>query len=253
MSNLKYKYLNKCSGKTWIIGDVHGYANTLKTLIGKIALEKSDRLILLGDLVDRGPNSKGVFDFIIELRASGYDIECIMGNHDYMMLNAQEEEIGNGKSFLRFLKKDVARKNWFNMGGNTTMKSFGAKRMLDVDTEYYDFIQGMSHYLEDDEYLYVHAGFDFEGSEPFEDIQSMMWIRDFKVSAELTKGKKVVHGHTPVDIDFIKDVIENPDRDHFIALDNGVYLKNLRGKGRLLAFETGSKTLIEQVVQDTDY
>lgn len=253
MSELKYKQLGKCAGKTWVIGDVHGYANTLRTLIGKIELQKEDRLILLGDLIDRGPDSKGVIDVVLELRSSGYDVECIMGNHDYMMLNAQEEELGNGKSFLRFLKKDVVRKNWFNMGGDSTMKSFAAKRMIEVDTSYYDFIEGMYHYLEDDKYFYVHAGFDFENSEPFEDVQSMMWIRDFKVNTNLTKGKKVIHGHTPVDIDFIKDVIDNPDRDHFIALDNGVYLKNLRGKGRLLAFEAGGQTLVEQTVQDTEY
>lgn len=253
MEQVKFEKLPQKQGKTWVIGDVHGYANTLRALLEKIELGKEDRLILLGDLVDRGPDSKGVFDTLIDLKKAGHDVCCLMGNHEQMMLRSYQEELDNGTGFLRFLKRDVTRKNWLNMGGDATMKSFGAKRMLDIDPLYYDFIGEMMHYVEDPKYFYAHAGFDFESGNPFSDLQSMLWIRDFKVIPELTHQKKVVHGHTPVDIDFIRDVIKHPERDYFIALDNGVYLRELRGKGRLLAFETGSGTLIEQKAQDTLY
>lgn len=250
---VQFEKLPSCSGKTWVIGDVHGYVNTLRTLLDKLELNSDDRIIMLGDLIDRGPDSKGVLDVILDLKAAGHEVKCLMGNHEQMMLKSYKEELDNGKGFLRFLKKDTTRKSWLNMGGDTTMKSFGAKRMLDIDPMYFDFIESMSHYLEDPKYFYAHAGFNFESEDPFTDVQSMLWIRDFKVDTKVTGNKKVVHGHTPIDIDFIKDVILHPERDHFIALDNGVYLRGFRGKGRLLAFETGSNELIEQKAQDTDY
>lgn len=249
MSEVKHKYLEPNAGKTWAIGDVHGYVNTLKTVIQKIELKQDDRIILLGDLVDRGPDVKGVFDFILELRNKGLDVVCIRGNHDDLMYKSFVEEQEN-MGFLRFIKRDAIKKNWLNMGGDATMKSFGARKMIDIDPKYFDFIESMYHYVEDDEFLYVHAGFDFKKEDPFSDMQAMMWIRDFQVDYYKTNNRKVIHGHTPLSLDFIQDVIANPRRDRFVALDNGVMMENMPNKGNLLAFETKSKTLMVQSRQD---
>jgi len=249
MEALRYKKLTPNNGKTWAIGDIHGYARTFETVMLKIKPQPGDRVILLGDLVDRGPDVKGVFDSILNYQAKGIEIFCIRGNHDDLMYKSMLEE-QESQGFLRFIKRDYTKKSWLNMGGDTTMKSFGARKMIDIDTKYYEFIESMYHYLEDENHFYVHAGFDFSKEKPFEDIQAMMWIRDFKANKELIQGKKIVHGHTPLDLEFIKSVIENPDRDDFIALDNGISITNVVGKGALLAFETKSKTLLVQANQD---
>ncbi|MFY0675386.1 MAG: serine/threonine protein phosphatase [Bacteroidia bacterium] len=249
MSEVKHKLLVPNSGKTWAIGDVHGYVNTLKTLVQKLNLQAEDRIVLLGDLVDRGPDVKGVFDFVIELQRQGLDIICIRGNHDDLMLKSHLEE-QNNSGFMRFMKRDAIKKSWLNMGGEATMKSFNARKMVEVDPKYFEFIESMYHYVEDEEFLYVHAGFDFSKENPFTDAQSMMWIRDFKVDFDKTNDRKVVHGHTPLSLDFIQDVVANPDRDKFVALDNGIMIENMPNKGNLLAFETKSKTLLVQSRQD---
>ncbi len=249
MSEVKFKKLDPIEGKTWVIGDVHGYVNTLKTVLQKLKLTTIDRVIFLGDLVDRGPDVKGVFDSIIDLEKKGIEVLCIKGNHEDMMQKSYIEEQGQ-TGFLKFIKRDQIKRSWLNMGGDSTMKSFNAKKMVDIDPTYFDFIENMYHYLFDENYYYVHAGFDFKKPEPFADVQSMMWIRDFAVDINITEGRKVVHGHTPLDIDFIKDVIDNPKRDHFIALDNGVSIDNMPNKGKLLAFETNSHQLLVQSKQD---
>ncbi|MGB0428882.1 MAG: metallophosphoesterase, partial [Bacteroidia bacterium] len=177
------------------------------------------------------------------------DVVCVRGNHDDLMLKSYYEEQDH-QGFLKFIKRDAIKKSWLNMGGDATMKSFNARKMIDIDPLYFEFIENMYHYVEDDEYMYVHAGFDFNKPNPFNDVQSMMWIRDFEVDFSKTKNRKVVHGHTPLSLDFIEDVIANPSRDKFIALDNGIMLEKTANKGNLLAFETKSKQLLVQPRQD---
>lgn len=249
MDTVKYLHLEPNSGKTWVIGDIHGYVNTFKTILLKIKPQPGDRVILLGDLVDRGPDSKGVFDTILDQQEKGLDLLCIRGNHDDLMLKSYVEEQEN-QGLFKFIKRDYTKRSWFNMGGDSTMKSFNARKMVDIDPKYYELIDNMYHYLEDENHFYVHAGFDFSKEKPFEDIQAMMWIRDFNAKNDIVKGKKIVHGHTPLDLEFIQEVIENPTIHDFIALDNGVSITNVYGKGNLLAYETKSKTLLVQAKQD---
>ena len=67
---------------TYAFGDVHGYRRTLCALLAKLGLVSGDRLIFVGDYVDRGPDSTGVIDEIIGLERSGYDVVKLRGNHD---------------------------------------------------------------------------------------------------------------------------------------------------------------------------
>ncbi len=64
------------------IGDIHGCNKTFKALLDQINLSKDDELTLLGDYIDRGPDSKGVIDTIINLQSSGYQVRALRGNHD---------------------------------------------------------------------------------------------------------------------------------------------------------------------------
>ena len=73
--------------RTLAIGDVHGCLTALDTLLGFVELRPTDQLIFLGDYVDRGPDSKGVLDRLIELRRL-HEVVFLRGNHEVMMANA---------------------------------------------------------------------------------------------------------------------------------------------------------------------
>ena len=74
--------------KIFVVGDVHGCLEMLKRLIDKIEWNPAnDRLIFIGDYIDRGKNSKGVIDFILKLKENSTLIQCLIGNHEQMFLD----------------------------------------------------------------------------------------------------------------------------------------------------------------------
>ena len=75
------------------IGDIHGCFDSLKELIeSNIKLDKNEKLILLGDYIDRGNKSKKVVDYIINLQEKDYDITPLIGNHELLLLETIEDE-----------------------------------------------------------------------------------------------------------------------------------------------------------------
>ena len=81
------------NNRLFAIGDIHGCFDSLKELIEhKIHLQKNDKLILLGDYIDRGDKSKEVIDFIIKLQEDGYDLVPLLGNHESMLLNVHKNK-----------------------------------------------------------------------------------------------------------------------------------------------------------------
>jgi serine/threonine protein phosphatase 1 len=75
--------------RRFAVGDIHGCSKTLKKMMEDVLLlEHEDMLFLMGDYIDRGPDSKGVLDYILQLLESGYDIRPLLGNHEEMMLIA---------------------------------------------------------------------------------------------------------------------------------------------------------------------
>jgi serine/threonine protein phosphatase 1 len=223
----------------WVIPDVHGHIITLKSMVeDRIALSKDDSLYFLGDYIDRGPDSRGVIDYIINLQDSGYDVNCIRGNHEDYCIRAWEDDQ------KRFLFRSPIEKDWRKNGGNRTLESFGAKRPRDISKFYIDWIKNTKHFIELEDYILVHAGLNFKIDNPFEDTRSMMWIRDFRVDKNKIAGKKVIHGHVPVEMTLI-DLFRNNNYD-FISLDNGIYYTNKDGFGNLLAFNLDTKEIIIQ-------
>ncbi len=227
----------------WVIPDVHGNLITLKYLIeNRIALSKSDELYFLGDYIDRGPDSKGVIDFIMSLQNSGYNVKCIRGNHEDYCIRAWESDQ------KRFLFRSKVEKDWRKNGATRTLQSFGAKRPRDINKFYIDWMKKTEHYIELDEFVLVHAGLNFEISNPFEDKTSMMWLRDFKVDKNKIGGKRVIHGHIPVEISLI-DLFKNNNYD-FLPLDNGIYYRNKEGFGNLLAYNMDTDEIVIQPNMD---
>ena len=77
----------------WVIPDIHGHLNTLKSLIEtRINLSRLDSVYFLGDYIDRGPDSKGVLDYIMNLQKENYDIHCLKGNHEDICVKSWEAD-----------------------------------------------------------------------------------------------------------------------------------------------------------------
>ena len=95
--------------RTLVIGDIHGCWRALQALLAAVDLRPDDRIITLGDYVDRGPNSRGVVERLIELHARG-NLIPLRGNHDEMMLEARRSGEPLGQSKLRSLPPASSKK-----------------------------------------------------------------------------------------------------------------------------------------------
>src|SRR5665647_1311876 len=99
--------------RTWVIPDVHGCLLTLRMLVEDlIELRKDDSLIFLGDIIDRGPSSKGVIDYIIKLKDGGINVKVLKGNHEEYMAKVFRNEQSK-KGIRRMLGlKSANFKDW---------------------------------------------------------------------------------------------------------------------------------------------
>ena len=231
----------------WIIPDIHGCPQTLQALFeNMLKITKHDQLYLLGDYIDRGPDSKGVIDYLMHLQKEEYNVHCIKGNHEDMCVKAYEAD----KKKKLFGSKHIEQKEWEAVGAKETLQSFGVKHPREIPIEYIEWMKECMPYVELEEYILVHAGLNFNIDNPFEDEHSMMWTRRFKVNYNKSHGKKIIHGHIPVDYSFMNLVIEQNENYDFIALDNGVFVTDKPGLGNLTAFNPDTKQLVAQSNMD---
>jgi serine/threonine protein phosphatase 1 len=215
----------------YIITDIHGCNKTFQKLVKDvIPLTGDDQLYLLGDFVDRGPDSKGVLDFIMDLMVK-YHVRVIRGNHDQIMLDSRHD--------LELFNSWVS-----SSGGDTTMESFHTKGVESIPDVYFDLINDMEYYIELEDAFLVHAGFDFTKAEPFSDFYSMMYIRDFPIDNNIVKYKKIIHGHTPVPLSRIEQGIESGFQE--INIDNGCVFGSAYEYGSLVALELNEMRLFVQ-------
>lgn len=226
--------------RDWVIPDIHGCVKTVKALIEtKVKPEPGDTLYFLGDYIDRGPDSKGVIDYLMFLDTQDYNCYFLKGNHEDFCTQVYEEAKSGKSSWLR---KSALLSRWKHFGGKETLKSFGVKRMSQFPEKYYNWMKSLTYYLELDNFFLVHAGFDFTKETIFEDTEAMMWTMRFEVVPEKVNHKKVIYGHLPFTLDHIQYCIEKY-RYNRIPLDNGVYRKGEAGFGNLLALELNSRTV----------
>ncbi len=210
------------------IGDIHGCYEQLYLLITEIIdLKKDDKLVMLGDYIDRGPDSKGVLDLIMDLVSENFDIIPLMGNHEDMMLNAPGSAINNY--------------NWMMNGGGETLQSFDVLSASEIDGRYMDFLSAMSRYHIRGDFIFVHGGFNDELDDPFSDEYSMLWERRFEYTSPVFRDKVIVHGHRPHPLDELQKQIEGSPS--VINLDTGCVYGKERGLGDLTAIDLLSMKL----------
>lgn len=231
--------------KQWIIPDIHGCLQTLKRLIEKqIQPGKEDELYFLGDYIDRGPDSKGVIDYLMQIEKDGYQVQFLKGNHEEYFLKALEHAPSRHK-FIKISRKNRFKDVWLAHGGDAFMKSFGTDKLKEIPTLYVDWMKNLKNYIILKKHILVHAGLNFNIENPFEDLSDMLWIREFEIDSEKIDYRLIIHGHVPVHIDFIKLCIKK-ENAQFIDLDNGVFMNDKEGFGSLTAYELESKTLLTQ-------
>ena len=214
--------------RRWVVGDVHGCLKTMTSLIEeKIQLTTDDKIYFVGDYIDRGPDSKGVIDYIMMMRLRGYDVVALKGNHEDMMLGAYSD-----RSLIQ---------QWFYNGGLSTLNSFGLQEVRAVPGQYLSFLDSLEHYVELEDFVIVHAGFNFKIDNPFEDKHAMLWIRNETIDISKIGNKRIIHGHTPISVDKVKAEIDT--NNDTIDLDSGCVYHGVEGLGNLCALELNSMHL----------
>ena len=169
-------------GRLIAIGDIHGYASSLEVLINKIDPGPHDKIIVLGDFVDRGPDSARTIDLLINL--SRYcKLIPILGNHEELLLsNLFEPE-----------HLDI---EWLGFGGDATLASYG-RSLDDVPGEHIEFLQDCVDYYETDDFFFAHASYLPEVPLADQPWDRLRWqsIRE-KVPSQHISGKRAIVGHT---------------------------------------------------------
>lgn len=219
----------------YAITDIHGCAKTFKKMLVELNFSKKDKLYLLGDYIDRGPDSKDVLDHIMELQTSGYKVHCLKGNHEEKILLSRHDI-------------NQAR-NWLMWGGKETLESFGVDKINDIDNKYLEWMEALPNIIELPDYVLVHAGLNFLIPDPLVDQYAMRWIRNWYQDINLTwlDGRTILHGHTPMDQKDIEEQLENllddeQERAQYLDVDNGCVFDK-EGKHQLCAFNMDTKEL----------
>jgi serine/threonine protein phosphatase 1 len=211
------------------ISDIHGCARTFIRLLDQLGVGRGDELYLLGDYIDRGPDSRGVIDQIWALQEAGVQVTCLRGNHEQMLLDALTDPVRLGH-FRKY-------------GGVETMDSFGVSHPSRIPRRYLQFFERLEYYVDlPGEYLMVHAGVNFAHPHPLADRHSLLYLRpwDMQLNREWLRGRVLLHGHTPVSRQEIEDALAGLDTRPELNLDAGCVYPRL---GHLCAFDLDQREL----------
>jgi serine/threonine protein phosphatase 1 len=190
--------------RIYAIGDIHGCRNLLDNLLALINADDAKRLpaqtqiIFLGDLVDRGHDSRGVVERLIALHKAGRNVRFLAGNHEELLIRVYEGDKRATSLFHR-------------VGGRETMLSYGMSE-ADYDAvdlsalaalvpdyvplEHIDFLKSFDDWIEAGDYLFVHAGIRPGLSISEQETSDLRWIRRDFTEHKGIFSHMVIHGHT---------------------------------------------------------
>lgn len=183
-----FSELNCQMGKIFAIGDIHGTLSMLEKMMKNLSIDrKNDTLVFVGDYIDRGPDSMGVVDYVLDIRKEFPNVIYLMGNHEQMFLNYYLE------------KKDEDL--YLHNGGMTTLISYGfmqkGRNELNMPESHMEFFTTLRPYYETEDYIFVHAGMRPGIPLNQQSLHDLLWIRYEFISSPEKFGKLVVFGHTP--------------------------------------------------------
>ncbi len=226
--------------RVYAVGDIHGCLDLFDALLAAIHIDDAQRspanvtIVLLGDLIDRGPDSAGVIARARELSQSG-NVRILMGNHEEMFLDSFEDE-------------DVLR-HFLRFGGQETLLSYCTDKkayraatrgelfaMMEEVVPEADraFVAGFEDIVRIGDYAFVHAG--VRPDIPFDEQRAheLRWIREPFLSHREAHESMIVHGHT------ISDEVEH--HSNRIGIDTGAYTS---GRLTALGLEGTDRWLLE--------
>jgi serine/threonine protein phosphatase 1 len=194
--------------RIFAIGDIHGCLDKLEALMGILDIELGkDTLLFVGDYIDRGPRSKEVVDYMIDLDRHHDHVVFLKGNHEFLLGRYLE-----GTEIHMFLAN----------GGDATLESYmrngGSWGEQPVPSDHLAFFDSLSLYYETDDYIFVHGGLKPRVALDKQQEWDMLWIRDEFIYSDFDFGKRVIFGHTP----FRKPLI----LDNKIGIDTGAVYGN---------------------------
>jgi serine/threonine protein phosphatase 1 len=170
---------------TYAIGDVHGCLDKLVRLLARCrahAAAEPSRFVLVGDYIDRGPDSRGVIAALLALQRE-QDVICLRGNHEAMVLDTLETS---------------DHTLWLRNGGGDTLASYGVTRAAELPAAHLDWFAGLRLTFDDGRRLFVHAGVNPSLPLDRQDERDLVWIREPFLSSTRDYGRLIVHGHTPL-------------------------------------------------------
>ncbi len=166
--------------RTIALGDIHGCQVALEKLLESLKILPGDTVVVLGDVVDRGPGTKQAIDILLKLQKFT-TLVFLLGNHEEMMLQCR------GGSRIE--------QAWLRYGGWETLDSYGGGFGL-VPEPHWDFLKTGKNYWETESEIFIHAN--LEPGVPLSD-QSTEWLRWTRLSGEEAPrecGRRVICGHT---------------------------------------------------------
>lgn len=228
--------------RVYAIGDVHGRSDLFDALIGQIIDDHAGRspasleVILLGDLVDRGPDSRGVIERAIRLSDEVDVLRCLLGNHEEVFLQAAT---GDHKALRFFLR----------IGGRETLASYGiaGQEFVEADfdelaamvqqrvpSSHIDFLNQCEDLIDIGDYVFVHAGVRPGVGLDEQKPSDLRWIREPFLNHRVSHGKIIVHGHSITE--------EIDERSNRIGIDTGAFAS---GRLTAIALEGGSRRFLQ--------
>jgi len=255
-----------------VVGDIHGYLDKLTELMEQVQPMEHDKVVFLGDYIDRGPDSRGVIEYLIDFRQRFPQTVFLRGNHEQMLLDALvEDRIAKGQHSegMRKRLRDYPSSNYFSIfstsdterymanDGNSTLRNYGGD-FGDILKEHENFLESCRFWhretvmvadiasgIKQQEFIFVHAG--IRPGKPIEDQtpEDLLWIRDeFLDSKDNFGGSIIVHGHS---FEYEEVPVIRTNR---IGMDNAAYMdpqishyyEDIPGKpGQLVCLDVISK------------
>lgn len=213
--------------RVYAIGDIHGRIDLFDALVTAIESDNAARgparvsLILLGDLVDRGPDSAAVVERAMRWKRDFARLECLLGNHEAAMLAVLRGDTGWLES-------------WLSFGGEETLMSYGVERPLLTDgapgeivaaaraavpPAHIAWLSGLPLHIARGDYLFVHAGIRPGVALATQHPDDLLWIREDFLDDATDHGAVVIHGHS-----ISLDVEERANR---IGIDTGAFASGM--------------------------